>query len=401
MHARSRLPFLTVAVCCAVALAVPAAEAAQVTFGTDLNRPANGTFTCASIPVGGMLLGIGASSCTHFTTSASLYSTAESDIVPAGFGVVTKVRVKTGPVTGPMQVVTFRSIKQSQSTGFPGCCWPQYASQTFTPAPDTITEIQTSLPVLNVNLLAAYLPMPGSTLPSGPNTDPYGGIHEASTGIQAVENYDQIALSVLSGTTPVPAQVDATTVSGGMFWPAVTTRDTRNVTDGVSGSATRGAHVLLQGVWEPDIDHDGLGDDTQDAQVTAPAAGGTGTVTPLDRTAPVLQLKAPARKLSTLRAKGLPVTVGCDEACQVTVRLLLGRVQAKKLGIVSAATTVTVGKRSINLTGAGTKTVTVKLTAKAKKGLRRARKVTLTVKVDAKDAAGNASQATRRVAVPR
>jgi hypothetical protein len=303
-----------------------------------------------------------------------------------------------------MQIVTFRSIKQSQSTGEPGCCWPQYATQAFTPAPNAITEIPTSLPVINVNLLAAYLPIPGSQLPSGPNTDPYGGVHEASTGIQAVENYDQIALSVLDATTPVPAQVDATDVTGGMFWPPLQTRDMRLLTLGQNGngSATRGAHILLQGTWEPDVDRDGLGDDTQDPRVVQPGTGGAGGGTPqADKAAPALKLKAPARTLGALRSKGLPVTVTSNEACQATVRLLLGRSRAKKLGIIAAATPVTVGKRAVRLAGAGTKVVTVKLTAKAKQRLRGARRVTLTVKVDAKDAAGNASRATRTVTFRR
>lgn len=395
MRAWFRFPSVTVAGC-ALALAAPGAEAAQVTVGADLNRPANGTFTCASIPAGGWLMPSGATSCTHFTTAAGLFSTAESDIVPAGFGVITRIRVKTGPVTGPMQVVTFRSIKQSQSTGEPGCCWPQYATQTFTPGPNTITEIPTSLPVINVNLLAAYLPIPGSQLPSGPNTDPYGGIHEASTGIQAVENYDQIALSVLDATTPVPAQVDATDVSGGMFWPPLQTRDMRLLTLGQNGngSATRGAHVLLQGTWEPDIDRDGLGDDTQDPQVVQPGTGAAGGgAQQADKAAPALKLKAPARTLGGLRSKGLRVTVTSDEACKATVRLLLSRTHAKRLGIVAAAKPVTVGKATASIP-AGARSVTVKLTTKARKALRRAAKVKLTVEVRAKDAAGNTATKT-------
>ena len=152
-----------------------------MTVGTDLARPANATFTCAVIPAGPMMLPTGAQTCTHFTTSATMLPPSETNVVPqdaGGYGVITRVRVKTGAVSGPMQVVTFRSLRQSQSTGKPGCCWPQYATPVFTLPAQTTVEIPASLPVMNDTLLEAYLPSPGSDLPSGPNTDPYGGIHE-------------------------------------------------------------------------------------------------------------------------------------------------------------------------------------------------------------------------------
>lgn len=366
-----------------LAAATPRAAAAT-TFGADLGRTPNATFTCAVIPAGGWLMPGGGSSCTHFTTSAALFSSAESNLAPAGFGVITKIRVRTGPTVGRMQVVTLRSIKQSTSTGDAGCCWPQYASPIFTPNPNTITEIPTSLPVINVGLLAAYLPIPGSTLPTGPNTDPYGGIHEASTGIGTVENYDGIALSILDPGTPIPAAYDAGTEVGGMVVPAITARTQLSLSgswNGYFGTATRGMHLLLQATWEPDIDHDGLGDETQDPNVTptTPAAP-TPAAPAADTTPPTVTLKVKNRNLTRALTKGLEVRISCNEPCQATSTITRGH--------------ATVGGGTLRFSAAGQQTQYLTIGKRTRKALRRATRAKLTITTTAKDAAGNTAHTT-------
>lgn len=385
MLSRRGLPLLLALL---LSTTAPSAARAAVIVGADLNRTPNATFTCASIPAGGWLMPGGGTSCTHFTTSAGLYSTAERAIVPAGFGVITKIRVRTGPVVGPMQVVTIRSIKQSTSTGDPGCCWPQYASQVFTPNPNTITEIPTSLPVINVNLLAAYLPAPGGTLPSGPNTDPYGGIHEASNGINSVENYDGIALSILDPTTPIPAAYASDNTPGGMFFPAVTTRSQLSLSgswNGYFGTATAGMHLLLQATWEPDADRDGLGDETQDRSVGPAPGGGGGTAA--DTTAPTVKLAIPSRKLSRAITKGLEVRVTCSEACRTTTTVTRGK--------------ATVASGVMQFAAAGRQSQYLTLGKKTRRALRSARTAKLTLRTTATDAAGNTGVTTRTTTLRR
>lgn len=120
-----------------------------VVFGANLDRPDDATLTCGVIPP---FITLGPTTCTYFTTSATLYPPSEVNIVPRGFGVITRVRVRTGRVSGPMRVVTFRSMRQSSSTGEPGGCGPQYASATFTPPADAVTEQVVHLPVMNASL---------------------------------------------------------------------------------------------------------------------------------------------------------------------------------------------------------------------------------------------------------
>lgn len=398
---------LVVLVLALLALAAPAQ--ASVTLGADLSRPANAPFTCATLPAGTWLMPIGATSCTYYTTSAQMYPPKEVNIVPqdgGGYGVITKVRVKTGAVSGPMQVVTFRSMRQSQSTGDPGCCWPQYASPVFEPPADSVYELPTQLPVMNDTLLETYLPMPGTTLPIGPNTDPYGGLHEASTGLQGIQNYDQIALSILSPTATIPAEYDGSPEAlGGMFWPNLSSTDMRilGLTATGNGSAVAGVHLLLQAVWEPDVDRDGLGDETQDQQIgagtqTPPAGGGADApVTVSDVKAPALTLKPAKTPLRDLRRRGLGVTVTCDEGCTLAARLLMARPLAHRLGLAAAAKPLAVGRGSASLSAAGKATLRIALTKRTRTALARVRSVRLTLEIVATDTKGNAAKRTRQL----
>jgi hypothetical protein len=117
-----------------------------------------------------------------------------------------------------------------------------------------------------------------------------------------------------------------------------------------------------------------------------------------DKIAPTLGLVIGKLKLAKLRAKGLPVTVSCSEACTFTVTLVIDSKTAKKLHL---SRTVTVGKKSGSLAAKGKKKVTVKLTKKAKRKLAKAKKVTFTVKVAAKDKAGNRSSKSKKTTVKR
>jgi hypothetical protein len=128
---------------------------------------------------------------------------------------------------------------------------------------------------------------------------------------------------------------------------------------------------------------------------TPPTAGGAVA----DKVAPTLGLVIARTKLKALIAKGLPVKVSCNEACSFVLTLVLDQKTAKRVGL--AAKSVKVGSATGKLTAKGTKTVRVKLTRKAKRKLAKLTKVTLSVSVNAKDAAGNKTQKTKRVVVRR
>ncbi|HEX6711740.1 MAG TPA: Ig-like domain-containing protein [Thermoleophilaceae bacterium] len=118
-----------------------------------------------------------------------------------------------------------------------------------------------------------------------------------------------------------------------------------------------------------------------------------------DKIAPTLGLTIAKTKLAALLARGLRVKVSCSEACTFVITLLLDRKTAKRVGL--AAKSVKVGSAKGSLAAKGSKTVRVKLTNKAKKKLRKVKKVTLTVTATAKDTAGNTSKKSTTVVVKR
>ena len=117
-----------------------------------------------------------------------------------------------------------------------------------------------------------------------------------------------------------------------------------------------------------------------------------------DKTAPAIALAIAKTKLAALLAKGLPVTVSCSEACKFSLALTVDSKTAKKLHLSRVAT---VGRARGTLTTAGKKKVRVKLTRRAKKRIAKAKKIVITVKATATDAAGNRATKSKKVTIKR
>jgi hypothetical protein len=169
---RLRAPSLLASL--ALLATAPLALAETKTFGADLARPANGALTCAVLP-GLFQLPSGAGSCTWWSMQ-TFAATNESHLAPYPGGVVTRVRVKAGPTTGPTRIDVIRLRRHALFTGEAACCFATgVSSPVFTPAPDAITTLDVNLPVK----------------------------HE----LNAVTNtwdFDTLALSVLSPGVPIP-----------------------------------------------------------------------------------------------------------------------------------------------------------------------------------------------------
>jgi secreted trypsin-like serine protease len=75
-------------------------------------------------------------------------------------------------------------------------------------------------------------------------------------------------------------------------------------------------------------------------------------------------------KLSTLRSKSLRVRFRCERACTISGRLTLSARDAKRFGLGSGRTAVAIGRGSSRLASAGSGTLTVGLTKRAKRALR-------------------------------
>jgi len=103
----------------------------------------------------------------------------------------------------------------------------------------------------------------------------------------------------------------------------------------------------------------------------------------VDATAPKASLTVPKQRLGTAIARGVRFVLKSDEAGKFTLTLLY---KGKA-----------VGTKTVSAKGA----VTVKLTAKGKKALKKARKAAFTARLTAKDALGNAATSSKRFSLKR
>lgn len=195
--------------------AVPASGAA-VTFGANLARPADSPFTCTNVPSN---LFLQPTTCTGQSINPA---TGESTFPPAGEGIVSAVRVRVGPTTGPMQIVVEEAIRQDNpfEPGKPNyaCCSVAAMSQVFTPAANAVTTVP-----VNFRVRQAITPDANGY---------YVGHH--------------LALSVLSPNVPIPAAIVPNS-SYGLWFPAWQAPGEQRV----NPAGNSGLTILMNADWDP------------------------------------------------------------------------------------------------------------------------------------------------------
>lgn len=218
---RGRLAGALVMGALGLALAAPASSTA-VTFGANLSRPVSQANSCDQISATALFPpGQTYGSCS---LNFQNLTTGETVFPPAGRGFVNTVRVKVGPITGPMQIVVEQALRKDNPSdpGHPtyACCQAVGASQVFTPAANTTTSVRVNLPVRQ-------------DIAPDPKTGIYTDRH--------------LALSVLAGNVPVPAAFTspAETAVFGVWFPAWRVGDERL---GPPPSGT-GAVILFNADW--------------------------------------------------------------------------------------------------------------------------------------------------------
>ncbi len=192
----------------------PSAPAA--TFGANLNRPADSPFTCSHTSI------FPVPSCTVNSTNLA---TGESPFPPVGEGIVSAVRVRVGPVTGPMQVVVEQAVRKDNplEPGRPtyACCSVVAMSQVFTPAPNAVSQIPVSLRLRQ-------------------DISPDANGHYVD---------QHLGLSVLAPNVPIPASLDSSGANSmGVWWPAW--QGVGELRVGPSGSLVNPV-VLMSADWDP------------------------------------------------------------------------------------------------------------------------------------------------------
>ena len=120
-----------------------------------------------------------------------------------------------------------------------------------------------------------------------------------------------------------------------------------------------------------------------------------------DLTAPGVTLTVRRRqRLRSVLLRGLRARAACSEGCRLSARVLVGAGTARRLELTRTLRAVTVGRASSSLTTAGA-TLRIKFSAHAKRRLRRARSLRVTIRVVARDATGNARHRDRKITLAR
>jgi subtilisin family serine protease len=129
------------------------------------------------------------------------------------------------------------------------------------------------------------------------------------------------------------------------------------------------------------------------AAPAAPPSSPSGSIAVVDRAAPALTLSLPVTVSMRLALTGrLKPRAGVSERSMIRLTLSTDARTAKRYRISRS-----IGSGSVTLTRAGSATVTVRLTSKARRVLAKARNLKATLSATATDAAGNRSTKSRRV----
>ncbi len=300
---------MAAAVAAAAALAAGAAAPAHgaTVFGNGFDVAnldallAQGSFTCGGFNVPNIVYQPPGPGCTAYSAGA-FGSGSGSHVVPSGFGVITSVRIRQGPATGPMRLSVLMG-QRGIGIGVSQCCVGRTQTDVFTPAPNQVTELRTRIPVRN-ELTATN-----------------------------VYEFDQLALTGVGPQSVIPAvriPEDPNlgfVFTSGIYFPAIA--------PGVEAFGTpysASIAIMFQATWEPDADRDGFGDETQD---TCPTDA---------RSQSARAAACPPRGGGTT-ARLVPGRVGTDARGRGTLRVTVPR--AGRLSVAGSGTSARFVRRAI------------------------------------------------------
>ena len=258
--------------------------------------------------------------------------------------------------------------------------------------------IITTLPKLNVNLGAGNDTMWGSalndTLNGGPGDDTING----RGGNDAIDGGDgRDRLSGASGDDTITGGPGVDSLFGDGEYTGLTDfgNDTLNARDGEidSLSCSFGADSA---VADPNDVFDVLGDceSLDQASTGTPPPAGGGTPLTVGVTA-----GASAKLGSLLSGKALKFTVTFSGACKAVAGLVLRAPEAKRLKV--SRTQVVIGSTTATVSEGGSFAAAVKISAKYRAKLRKAKRITAYLALVCSDAAGVDASAVRKIVLKR
>lgn len=369
-----------------VASAAPAAGAATVTFGADLNNPANvpnndttgGVCRAGvanplgTIPGGGVtptpLVGPGSQSCMWTYKGYAKYD--RDGLGAPATGTVTAIRVKVGPVTGKMRVNVIRFNDQNGSSSGP---YLEAYGPEFTPSPNSITQVPTNLRVQSDDYV-----VPG---------DP------------TIRSIDQLALEVEAPDVPIPLFRDPPAANNPLTGAANTYGTYPGPTEqGIEAPS----YNAIPGTVAYRKPNGGVSSELgvlMSADLTTglappPPPGPTGPTGPT-RGGPLVKLKktvsvpAGASKVSVGRAAN-PPTAATVQRLTATPKAIGARTAKKARRVVLGTGRTTIKARK-------TASLNVKLTKAARRRLQHGHRIKATLTVTARGTSGAKATVTRSV----
>ena len=321
----------------AILAAWPARADATVTFGADLSLAPNLSFHCPLPPPFFIAAIPWPDTCTAFTSGVFGGGPARaSHLVPAGTGVITKLRLREpNAVSSPLRMTVLRALRSPLST-VAVCCTVTSQSPPFTPQPGGISEVTFNPPI---------------------------PVH-AITTVTGVYEFEAVALTATDGASIIPAG-SASGHSSGAYFPAALPGQERHESQASLGTDTQ---ILFEADWEP----------VDTGATPVPSSPGAGTPVTLPTVTPTGTPTAPLAlkggRFTATRAT-VPLVCARTAACRGTLRLESRRPVTRA---ATAATTAAAAKKPIlygrarfSVKAGKTASVAVTLNAKGRHLVRR------------------------------
>lgn len=335
----------------ALVMALPANGAVRI--GAPMNLPVDmpGAEGCEAMVLPPLRATMGVPpSCTLMSPITPGGGTSQT---PRGHWVVVSARVRTGPRTGPMVFSVVR-VMRSQAGGVTNpsgaiCCVVPFESQVFTPPPNSVFTVPVRLPVRNT-------------------VEPVEG--------ERIEIVDYLGITPLTLQSTLPLRVGSGGTGALSFAPGI-----RAGGQALAGPTLPG-FAVIDGVYEPDANRDGFGDESQAVctgartnarshQVNCPPANNGARVLPRITVRPVVQRQTVAQvnRQGVLRVR---CTTSVAGRCGVVATV--NRATARRLGLPARSATVKIGQGTVRTTRGGrVHTVVIRLTRPARQSIGRSR----------------------------
>lgn len=326
-----------------------APASAAVTIGAPLDLPPNVGEGCEAVVIPSLRPTVGTpDSCTFWGLDLSRGWSSQT---PPGRWVITRARIRAPQTVGPMVITAVEASRSKSGAGGIICCVASAESQIFTPAPNAISTVPVRVPVKNTTVVVDN---------------------------EQIEVIDYLGFSMVTRAGHVPAHVAQQGALGGSASMSFIAPAMRAGQQRLQDGAFQGVTPLLNADFEPDLDGDGLGDETQDSCPLARATAARRTSAPRATTSQTRAcvLRPRSRSVRASRSGRVSFVVIHPAVASKTRRATF--TLRRRTGSKSR-----VGRVRIKASPGNRRTVRIKLTRSGRRSLAQARSRKLRLRLEA------------------